>query len=101
MTATRTISPSRPASAGEREKIFDLFRRWGYFEAALDPLGHMPPAPHAELAVNGKDADEARRVYGGSIGAELMHLPQSELRNWGRERMVRESPSVDVARLVQ
>ena len=101
MTATRTISPSRPASAGEREKIFDLFRRWGYFEAALDPLGHLPPAPHAELAVNGKDADEARRVYCGSIGAEFMHLPQSERRNWVRERMESEPPAVDAPRILQ
>src|SRR5947209_2111688 len=101
MTATRTISPSRPASAGEREKIFDLFRRWGYFEAALDPLGHMPPAPHAELAVNGKDAEEARRVYCGSIGAEFMHLPQSERRNWVRERMESEPPAVDAPRILQ
>src|SRR5438552_6297325 len=101
MTATRTISPSRPASAGEREKIFDLFRRWGYFEAALDPLGHMPPAPHAELAVNGKDADEARRVYCGSIGAEFMHLPQPERRNWVRERMESEPPAVDAPRILQ
>ena len=101
MTATRTISPSRPASAGEREKIFDLFRRWGYFEAALDPLGHMPPAPHAELVVSGKDADEARRVYCGSIGAEFMHLPQSERRNWVRERMESEPPAVDAPRILQ
>src|SRR5438067_11685687 len=101
MTATRTISPFRPAAAGEREKIFDLFRRWGYFEAALDPLGHMPPAPHAELAVNGKDADEARRVYCGSIGAEFMHLPQSERRNWVRERMESEPRTMDAPRSLQ
>ena len=94
MIATRTIAPSRPAPAGEREKVLDLFRRWGYFEAALDPLGHMPPAPHPELTIGGKDAEEARRIYCGSIGAEFMHLPQSERRDWVRERMEGEPPTV-------
>ena len=27
----------------EKEQAFDLFRRWGYLEADLDPLGFFKP----------------------------------------------------------
>ena len=35
---------------GERERVFDPFRHWGYLEADLDPLGFLPPVPHPEPA---------------------------------------------------
>ena len=49
--ADRTIMaldrPAKPAKGSkkvaankeERERVFDVFRRWGYYEATLDPLG--------------------------------------------------------------
>src|SRR5207248_8735953 len=78
-----------------------LFRRWGYFEAALDPLGHMPPSPHPELNIAGKDADEARRTSCASIGAEFMHLPQSERRDWVRQRIEGQPAAVDAPRILE
>ena len=33
--------------------MFDAFRRWGYLEADLDPLGQFKPAPNAELRASG------------------------------------------------
>ena len=27
------------AGVQDREQIFDIFRRWGYLQATLDPLG--------------------------------------------------------------
>ena len=74
---------SQPASSsgtailelpGEREQIFELFRRWGYVEAKLDPLGFLRPQPHPELPTEGEIAQEARRIYCGSIGVEFSHI---------------------------
>src|SRR5262249_56319489 len=31
------------------DRIADSFRRWGYLQADLDPLGRLTPQPHAEL----------------------------------------------------
>ena len=34
----------------ERERVFDVFRRWGYLQASLDPIGlHLPPLPFPDL----------------------------------------------------
>ena len=82
MTATRTIPAETPVKSTEREEVFDLFRRWGYLEADVDPLGHMPREPHPELAaLTGKWADHARKVYAGTVGVEFMHIPHPELPN--------------------
>jgi len=74
----------------ERERVFDLFRRWGYREADLDPLGFLTPEPRPELNLDGPDAEQARRSYCGTIGAEFMHLPHPERRRWIQDRL--ESP---------
>src|SRR5260370_40871071 len=71
----------------DRGKIFDLFRRWGYLQASLDPLGHLPPELHPDLELSGKAADEAHTIYCGPIGAEFMHLPQAERRLWVQQCM--------------
>jgi len=57
------------------ERVMDSFRRWGYLQADLDPLGHFTPLPHPELELSGEEADAARRIYCGSIGVEFMHMP--------------------------
>ena len=57
------------------ERVMDAFRRWGYLQANLDPLGHFAPLPHPELDSPGDAADAARRIYSGSIGVEFMHIP--------------------------
>ena len=36
----------------EKELIFDAFRRWGYLEADIDPLGSFRPIPHPEKAIS-------------------------------------------------
>ena len=77
---------------GKREAIFDAFRRWGYYEADLDPLGDFKPQPVPELEqLSGEAADEARRIYCGTIGADFMHILDGERRRWIQERM--ESPA--------
>jgi len=37
----------------EREHVFELFRRWGFYEANLDPLGLEPRRDHPRLKNGG------------------------------------------------
>ncbi|MBV9087224.1 MAG: 2-oxoglutarate dehydrogenase E1 component, partial [Acidobacteriaceae bacterium] len=79
--------PTETAQSLDREQIFDAFRRWGYLEADLDPLGFLNLAESPDLRFDGPDADDARRIYCGTIGVEFMHLTSPEQRDWIRERM--------------
>ncbi|HWZ26650.1 MAG TPA: thiamine pyrophosphate-dependent enzyme, partial [Verrucomicrobiae bacterium] len=79
----------------EREHVFELFRRWGFYEANLDPLGFFEPEKRPELNLTGEAADEARAIYCGTVGAEFMHLPEHERREWIAERMESPAPAVD------
>ncbi len=83
-----------------RELIFDAFRRWGYLQADLDPLGDLQPADLPELQLSGPFAEQARRFYCGTIGAEFMHIPDVEKRRWIQERMESETPEPDRARIL-
>ncbi len=86
---------SNGAAAAERERIFALFRRWGFYEATLDPLGFFGPLKFPDLqGLSGEFADEARRYYCGTIGAEFEHLPEPERRRWIAERM--EGPQLEI-----
>ena len=90
-----------PASTKDaQERIWDSFRRWGYFEASLDPIGELRPVAVPELDAAGPEAEAARRVYCGTIGAEFMHIPDRERRLWVQERMEAEAPEPDRARIL-
>src|SRR5215469_1804061 len=71
----------------KQERVMDAFRRWGYLQANLDPLGHFAPLAHPDLDISGDVADAARRAYSGSIGVEFMHIADPERRQWIQERM--------------
>ena len=89
----------------ERERVFGLFRQFGYLEAELNPLGLLPPQPHPDLRFdnsndnkNGNEwAGEARRIYCGSVGVEFMHIADPERRRWIQNRIEAEPATVDVA----
>jgi 2-oxoglutarate dehydrogenase E1 component len=70
-----------------RERVFELFRRWGYLESDLDPLGHFPRITHPELQLDGEHAEAARKIYCGTIGAEFMHIPDPDRRRWIIDRL--------------
>src|SRR5881392_3899449 len=91
--ATRTTSSTGvlPVSTSERERVFDAFRRWGYLEADLDPLGFLRPQGRPELNLSGPAAVAARRFYCDTIGAEFMHIVDPERRRWLQQQM--ESPA--------
>jgi 2-oxoglutarate dehydrogenase E1 component len=90
-------APSKEA----QERIWESFRRWGYLQANLDPLGDLEPVPMPELDVSGPEAEAARRVYCGTIGAEFMHIPDRERRLWVQERIEAEVPEPDRARILE
>jgi 2-oxoglutarate dehydrogenase E1 component len=87
----------KAADNEDRERIFDAFRRWGYLEATLDPLGLFEPLKQPDLdALTGEAAEGARGVYCGTVGADFMHLPEPERRRWIAERL--EAPTGEVDR---
>src|SRR3989441_1442976 len=102
-TAKTPKAAKKPTAGGlgkgvsneDRERVFDAFRRWGYLEATLDPLGLFEPLKHPALeALTGKIADEARRTYCGTIGADFTHLPELDRQRWIAARI--EAPAHEV-----
>jgi 2-oxoglutarate dehydrogenase E1 component len=99
-THSKPLPAALPAS--ERELIFDRFRRWGYLEAGLDPLGiQSPPQEVPELDLSGPDAESARSIYCGTIGWEFMHIPDAGRREWLRERVEGPAPEPDRERILE
>jgi len=82
----------------ERETTFDIFRRWGYLQVSLDPLGqYLPPEPFPTPAPEGEIAAEARGYYCGTIASEFMHIASPEQRQWLQERIEQTAPAQDQA----
>src|ERR1700690_3613321 len=78
---------AKPQSNEEGDRVFDAFRRWGYLEATLDPLGLLVPLNYPELRdLTGESVEEARQIYCSTIGADFMHLQEPERRRWIAER---------------
>jgi 2-oxoglutarate dehydrogenase E1 component len=110
MAHRTTLEAERPAKSAkalkrspvkneERERIFDAFRRFGYNEANLDPLGFWGPFPTPELErLTGNIAEQARTIYCGTTGAEFMHLSQPERRKWLAERLESAQAEIEIDR---
>src|SRR5271154_7506173 len=103
-TTTRTTGGAKAPAINpainqnrERERVFNLFRQYGYLEAELNPLGLLPPQPHPDLEIDNDNewAREARRIYCGSVGVEFMHIADPERRRWIQERIEAEPMAVD------
>lgn len=86
-----------------REQTFEVFRRWGYLQTTLDPLGqYLPPEPFPTTLPEGDEetAAEARSYYCGTIGVEFMHIANAEKREWIEAQMERSAPRIDQARVL-
>src|SRR3982074_1268562 len=103
-------APKKPAAGGlaktasdeTRESVLDAFRRWGYLEATLDPLGLFEPLKQPDLqGLTGEAAEEARRIYCGTVGADFMHLPEPERRRWIAERLEAPVSEVDQHKILE
>src|SRR6266513_5620099 len=99
-TSEATSTALLDTANGERERVFDAFRQWGYLEADLDPLGFLPKSPLPELQIVGELALEARGLYCGTVGVEFMHIAEPERRKWIQERMEGPQPAVDQERIL-
>ena len=101
---TSTRGTTRNTATGvienyERERMFNLFRQFGYLEAELNPLGLLPPQPHPDLAIDNEWAREARRIYCGSVGVEFMHIADPERRRWIQQQIegrTRPTSTIDI-----
>ncbi len=92
-TDTPLSAPAATADTNQREAIFDLFRRWGYLQAWLDPLGqYLPPEPFPVPTPTGPIADEARAFYSGTFAIEFMHIASHEQRLWLQQQV--EQPTL-------
>jgi 2-oxoglutarate dehydrogenase E1 component len=95
---SHAVRNSNPVSS---DTTFDVFRRWGYLQASLDPLGQfLPPEPFPTPYPEGPDAEAARRIYSSSIGAEFMHIPSPEKRAWIQQRLEAPATAPDTARIL-
>jgi 2-oxoglutarate dehydrogenase E1 component len=98
--AVSTPLETQPES-DRREATFDIFRRWGYLQTTLDPLGqYLPGEPFPVHVPEGQDAVDARGFYCGTIAVEFMHIPSPERRVWIQDRMERPAPVPDQARVL-
>jgi 2-oxoglutarate dehydrogenase E1 component len=98
--ATSTRKPSGGAAPAimendEKERVFGLFRQFGYLEAELDPLRLLAPQRQPDLQIDNEWAREARSLYCGSVGVEFMHIADPERRRWIQQRIEAEHSVVD------
>ncbi|MBV8879604.1 MAG: hypothetical protein JO332_06570, partial [Planctomycetaceae bacterium] len=76
----------------------DPYRRWGYLQARLDPLGRLQPVAVPELDA---PSEEGRRYYCGSLGIEFMHLTDPRRRRWIQERVETTPAPVDAGPVLE
>jgi 2-oxoglutarate dehydrogenase E1 component len=92
-----TLTAPAPAVVQDRETTFEIFRRWGYLQASLDPLGqYLPPEPFPITTTpEGEFAAEARGFYCGNFAIEFMHIPNLEQRQWLQYQIERPASKPD------
>jgi len=100
-TAGLDTVASRRQGDESRDRILDTYRRWGYLQADVDPLGRLTPGSNADLDDAGTSGELARRWYCGPIGAEFMHIPDASRRHWIQQRLEMEPPSFDAERVLE
>ena len=94
-------SSSTSTDPAQREAVFDVFRRWGYLQATLDPLGqYLPPEPFPVATPEGELAQEARGYYCGTIGVEFMHISNPAHRQWLQQQIEQPAAAVDQRRIL-
>jgi 2-oxoglutarate dehydrogenase E1 component len=81
--------------------LLDAYRRWGYLQADLDPLGRLrPETGHPDLPQQGDGLELLRNWYCGPFAVEYMHIPDPACRAWIQERVETEPGPVDRERIL-
>ena len=100
MSATH-FETAQLSSAAIRDSVFNIFRRWGYLQAQLDPLGQeLAPLPLPEdlpPGASGGDIAAAKKTYCGTVGAEFMHIADRSKREWVASRLERTPRKLSTA----
>ncbi|HEV2644853.1 MAG TPA: 2-oxoglutarate dehydrogenase E1 component [Acidobacteriaceae bacterium] len=100
-STTHLDSSLAPTASDSREAVFDTFRRWGYLQATLDPLGqYLAPEPFPVPVHEGDASNEARKFYCGTIAVEFMHIANPEQRQWLQQQMEQQAPKPDQAHIL-
>ena len=97
------VNREQASQPERRESVFQVFRRWGYLQTTLDPLGqYLPKEPFPVQLPEGEEeaAAEARGFYCGTIGVEFMHIANVEKREWLQAQMEREAPAADQKKIL-
>ncbi len=85
----------------DRELVFDIFRRWGYLQSWLDPLGqYLPPEPFPVTVPEGEFAAEARGFYCSTMAIEFMHIANPEQRQWLQDQVEQPTKRPDQAHVL-
>jgi 2-oxoglutarate dehydrogenase E1 component len=98
----------RPTSSSQHDTIAfsvfdplaDAFRRWGYLQADLDPMGRIEPYEHPDVAqaratADVREVDAWRALYCGTIGFEFMHMMERDRVDWMRDAIESGPPKPD------
>ncbi|PYQ10251.1 MAG: 2-oxoglutarate dehydrogenase E1 component [Acidobacteria bacterium] len=84
------------------DPLADGFRRWGYLQADLDPLGRLKPIVHPDLEkLSGPSAKRWRSIYCGPIGVEFQHIHYPDRCRWVAEHMEKHDFVPDRRRIVE
>ncbi len=96
LQAATTPTDTLNDRTAERERVFNIFRRWGYLQAWLDPLGqYLPPEPFPVVVPEGEFAVEARSYYCGTFAVEFTHIVNPEQRQWLEEQIEQPTQQPD------
>lgn len=72
------------------DPLADAYRRWGYLQADLDPMGRIEPFEHPDVAdaragADARDVEAWHSIYSGKIGFEFMHMLEKDRIDWMRD----------------
>src|SRR2546425_4086838 len=103
--AAKKLAAGGIAKAGGKEagkRFLAASRRGGFLEARLNPLGLSKRLnPPDWQGLPSEAAEEARRIYCSTVGADFMHLPEPERRRWIAERLESPSSQVDQHKILE
>jgi 2-oxoglutarate dehydrogenase E1 component len=84
-----------------KEDIANCFRRWGYLQADVDPLGTIPKIAHRDIdQASGAEAEKWRNIYCSKVGVEFMHMPYPERCDWIADRFENFKTPIDQKQLL-
>lgn len=88
------------------EPLGDAFRRWGYLQADVDPLGRLPRYEHPDIAdaaasAPAEEVEVWRKIYSGTIGVEFMHITDRDRCRWVAEWLETDQTAADERRIME